>query len=57
MDVILIATSFDLFSSPSKGIDYHGYEILLFLLMGVIGGLLGALFNAINHKITVFRMK
>ncbi|PIK56463.1 hypothetical protein BSL78_06626 [Apostichopus japonicus] len=38
------------------GIDYHGYEILLFLLMGVIG-VCWAAFNAINYKITVFRMK
>ncbi|KAJ8037197.1 H(+)/Cl(-) exchange transporter 7 [Holothuria leucospilota] len=39
------------------GIGYHGYEILLFLLMGVFGGLAGALFNAINYKLSVFRIK
>lgn len=36
---------------------YQGYEIPLFMIIGIIGGLFGALFNAINHHLTIFRMK
>ena len=32
-------------------------EIPLYMVMGVIGGLLGALFVAMNKKLTIFRMK
>ncbi|KAL4241084.1 H(+)/Cl(-) exchange transporter 7 [Mactra antiquata] len=35
--------------------SYNSVEILLFITMGVIGGLLGALFNHINYKLTIFR--
>ncbi|XP_072029917.1 H(+)/Cl(-) exchange transporter 7-like [Amphiura filiformis] len=37
--------------------SYYGYEIPIFFLMGVIGGLLGAVFNAINYRLTVYRIK
>ncbi|XP_074647081.1 H(+)/Cl(-) exchange transporter 7-like [Tubulanus polymorphus] len=40
-----------------ESLNYSGVEIPIFILMGVIGGLLGALFNHINHKLTVFRIK
>ncbi|KAK3728497.1 hypothetical protein QZH41_002358 [Actinostola sp. cb2023] len=40
-----------------EGSPYYGYELPLFMIMGVIGGLLGALFNAINHHLSLFRMK
>merc|ERR1719431_805898 len=33
------------------------WELPLFLLMGVLGGLLGALYNHINYRLTVFRMR
>eukprot|EP00112_Aurelia_sp_Birch-Aquarium-sp1_P015614 Seg3478.1 transcript_id=Seg3478.1/GoldUCD/mRNA.D3Y31 product="Chloride channel 7 alpha subunit" protein_id=Seg3478.1/GoldUCD/D3Y31 len=36
---------------------YYGYEIPLFMVMGIIGGLLGAIFNAINHHLSIFRMR
>jgi len=36
---------------------YEVWEIPLFVLMGVIGGVLGALYNYINFKLTVFRMR
>ena len=36
---------------------YQVYEIPLFMLMGTIGGILGALWNFVNYKITCFRMK
>ena len=38
-------------------INYNVLEIPIFILMGCLGGLIGALFNEINHKLTVFRMK
>lgn len=38
-------------------INYQIYEIPLFMLMGMIGGLLGALWNHVNYKISCFRMK
>ncbi|XP_076626273.1 chloride channel protein 7 isoform X1 [Colletes latitarsis] len=37
--------------------SYQIYEIPLFMLMGVIGGVLGACWNYINYKITCFRLK
>ncbi|OAD54955.1 H(+)/Cl(-) exchange transporter 7 [Eufriesea mexicana] len=36
---------------------YQVYEIPLFMLMGAIGGLLGACWNYLNYKITCFRLK
>ncbi|KAK3854913.1 hypothetical protein Pcinc_038650, partial [Petrolisthes cinctipes] len=38
-------------------LTYEIWEFLPFLLMGVVGGLLGALYNYINQKLTAFRMK
>ncbi|XP_077991009.1 H(+)/Cl(-) exchange transporter 7-like [Glandiceps talaboti] len=38
-------------------LNYEWYELLVFMIMGVIGGLLGAFFNFINHRITVLRMR
>lgn len=38
-------------------IIYQVYEIPLFMIVGTIGGLLGALWNHINYKITCFRMR
>lgn len=38
----------------------HGYTIVqlpFFILLGVIGGFLGALFNFLNKKLTMFRMR
>ncbi|KAL9957142.1 hypothetical protein ACROYT_G038744 [Oculina patagonica] len=40
-----------------KGQAYSSYEIPLFCVMAIIGGLLGALFNAINHHLSIFRMR
>ncbi|KAJ9582590.1 hypothetical protein L9F63_023078, partial [Diploptera punctata] len=38
-------------------ISYELFELPIFVLMGVIGGLLGSIFNHINYKLTVFRMR
>ncbi|CAG9773741.1 unnamed protein product [Ceutorhynchus assimilis] len=40
-----------------ESFTYKIYEIPLFIIMGAIGGLLGAFWNHINYKITVFRMR
>ncbi|XP_056461057.1 H(+)/Cl(-) exchange transporter 7 isoform X1 [Gadus chalcogrammus] len=45
--------SFDRNSSS----EYNLYEIPLFIGMGAIGGLLGALFNALNYWLTIFRIR
>lgn len=37
--------------------SYDFIEIPLFILMGILGGLLGALFNHLNFKLTVFRIR
>jgi len=36
---------------------YAVWELPLFLLVGIIGGVLGALYNHMNYKLTVFRMR
>ncbi|KAK2167560.1 hypothetical protein LSH36_26g05032 [Paralvinella palmiformis] len=38
-----------------EDITYNGAEIPLYILMGIVGGLLGALFNHINLKLSIFR--
>ncbi|XP_054261984.1 H(+)/Cl(-) exchange transporter 7-like [Macrosteles quadrilineatus] len=38
-------------------LSYEIFELPFFLMMGAFGGLTGALFNHINYKITVFRMR
>ena len=37
--------------------SYQGYEIPLFMVIGICGGLFGAFFNAINHHLSIFRMR
>lgn len=49
--------SFGQFDSLTEGkTNYYTYEIFIFILIGCIGGLLGALFNWINKKVTEYRM-
>ncbi|CAG0900265.1 unnamed protein product [Cyprideis torosa] len=38
-------------------LSYDWLELPLFMVMGIIGGLLGALFNYMNYRLTVFRMR
>lgn len=40
-----------------EGQTYFSYEFPLFCVMAILGGLFGALFNAINHHLSIFRMK
>ncbi|CAN9505211.1 unnamed protein product [Ophioblennius macclurei] len=41
----------------SDSVTYNLYEIPLFIAMGAIGGLLGALFNVLNYWLTIFRIR
>ena len=46
--------------SPSQGINENLWSVqylLLFIVMGAIGGLLGAWFNSLNQHLTVYRLK
>uniref|UniRef100_A0A3Q3WMB5 Chloride channel protein n=1 Tax=Mola mola TaxID=94237 RepID=A0A3Q3WMB5_MOLML len=38
-------------------VAYNLYEIPLFIAMGAVGGLLGALFNVLNYWLTIFRIR
>lgn len=38
-------------------LNYDLYEIIFFVGFGVFGGLTGALYNCLNHKLTVFRLR
>ncbi|XP_028670200.2 H(+)/Cl(-) exchange transporter 7 [Erpetoichthys calabaricus] len=37
--------------------EYNLYEIPIFMCMGVIGGIIGALFNSLNYWLTIFRIR
>uniref|UniRef100_A0A7N9ARB8 Chloride channel protein n=1 Tax=Mastacembelus armatus TaxID=205130 RepID=A0A7N9ARB8_9TELE len=41
----------------NDSVAYYLYEIPLFIAMGAIGGLLGALFNYLNYWLTIFRIR
>jgi chloride channel 7 len=63
LTISLIYNGFTLGKSASVGIqfgtfetaDYRTYELFMFIVLGVFGGLLGALFNKINRKVSLFR--
>uniref|UniRef100_A0A1B6CCK6 Chloride channel protein n=1 Tax=Clastoptera arizonana TaxID=38151 RepID=A0A1B6CCK6_9HEMI len=38
-------------------LTYSFFELPLFVSMGIVGGLFGALFNYMNYKLTVFRIR
>ena len=40
-----------------EGTLWNAYHLFIFLLMGVVGGLLGALFNSLNITLSRYRMK
>lgn len=37
--------------------NYEWYELIIFIMMGMVGGLLGALFNDINIRLSLFRIR
>ncbi|KAE8578748.1 hypothetical protein XENTR_v10023756 [Xenopus tropicalis] len=37
--------------------SYQYFELPIFMFMGAVGGMLGALFNALNHCLTTFRIR
>ncbi|KAM8961123.1 H(+)/Cl(-) exchange transporter 7 isoform 2-T2 [Pelodytes ibericus] len=37
--------------------SYKYFELPIFICMGAVGGILGALFNALNHWLTMFRIR
>ncbi|XP_072224245.1 H(+)/Cl(-) exchange transporter 7 isoform X2 [Leuresthes tenuis] len=41
----------------SEKMEYNLYEIPLFIAMGALGGILGALFNVLNYWLTIFRIR
>ncbi|KJE93096.1 voltage gated chloride channel protein, variant [Capsaspora owczarzaki ATCC 30864] len=57
-------TSWGAMSSPGlvnfgafASANYNLFELPIFIAMGAVAGLFGALFNALNHRLTVFRFK
>ena len=40
-----------------EGTVWNAYHLFVFLLMGIVGGMLGALFNSLNIKLSEYRMK
>ncbi|XP_038275326.1 H(+)/Cl(-) exchange transporter 7 isoform X3 [Dermochelys coriacea] len=41
----------------SEKLGYTFQEIPIFIVMGVVGGILGAIFNALNYWLTMFRIR
>ncbi|KAJ8413568.1 hypothetical protein AAFF_G00080750 [Aldrovandia affinis] len=41
----------------SDSVEYNLYEIPIFIVMGALGGVLGALFNVLNYWLTIFRIR
>lgn len=50
------ASMFD-FGSFNTFQGYHTYELLIFICLGALGGVLGAFFNHVNKRITLFRLE
>uniref|UniRef100_T1J037 Chloride channel protein n=1 Tax=Strigamia maritima TaxID=126957 RepID=T1J037_STRMM len=38
-------------------IPYKYWELFIFMFMGAIGGLFGAIFNSVNRRLTIFRIR
>lgn len=45
------------FGTFGNDVQFHMQELLVYIPMAIFGGLSGALFNKINHDLTVFRAK
>ena len=46
-----------LYCLQEEGTLWNAYHLIIFLIMGVVGGLLGALFNSLNITLSEYRMK
>lgn len=44
-------------SFENEAMVYNVYEIPVFIFMGVMGGVLGAIFNTLNYWLTIFRIR
>jgi H+/Cl- antiporter ClcA len=49
--------SFGNFVFEEDGTSFAVFELFLFILVGMFGGLIGAVFNDVNERITLWRMK
>jgi chloride channel 7 len=49
--------SFGEFSSRGDASNFAIWELLLFVVIGCLGGLIGAIFNATNEHLTLWRMR
>lgn len=38
-------------------LNYELFELVLFCLMGALGGMLGSFYTYVNYKLTVFRLR
>ena len=52
---IFIICLCDLHQDENK--QWAAYHLIIFMLMGAVGGLLGALFNSLNINLSKYRMK
>lgn len=49
--------SFGEFNSLSEASNFSVWELTLFIIIGCLGGLIGAVFNSANEHLTIWRMK
>ncbi|GAB5583231.1 H(+)/Cl(-) exchange transporter 7 isoform X1 [Prionailurus iriomotensis] len=49
--------NFGRFDTEEQTMVYTIHEIPIFIAMGVVGGILGAVFNALNYWLTMFRIR
>lgn len=38
-------------------VSYYWFELIIYMIMGFVGGLFGSLFNYVNYHLTLFRMR
>jgi chloride channel 7 len=55
--VSLTVFAHDFFCSRGDASNFSIWELFLFIIIGCLGGLIGAVFNAANEHLTIWRMK